>query len=210
MSTTIFQHISANAFWNNIHPNTIFKTLMVTGFLTVLLACNLLQSPEMKFEIDHHLLGMHEKIPALKVSYHVPAGFSKLADTAFSKHNKNILSRKEKDISISAVYQDTTTGALMILSRVSEDQWEQYHEFVDNTPASPLALEWNHVNATTFTYHQFDVQQWLLQDLEWVNFRLLFNKNSSFFQVDYLIPTLKYDKEIARIIESSIGSFQSN
>ena len=210
MSTTILQNIHADAIWNNIHPNTIFRTLMVIGFLTILLACNLLQSPEMKFDVHHNLLGLYEKNPVLKVNYHVPVGFSKLSDATFSDHNKNILGQKEEGIAISAVYQDTTTGSLMILSRVSEDQWEQYHDFVDNTLASPLALEWNYVNATTFTYNKFDVQQWLLQDLEWVNFRLLFNKNASFFQVDYLIPTLKYDQEIARVIESSIGSFKSN
>ena len=199
-----------DALWNNIHPNTIFRMLIVTAFLTILLACNLLQTPEMKFDVNHTLLGLHEKNPALKVNYHVPAGFSKLSDTTFPDRNKNIPSQKEEGITISAVYQDTTTGALMILSQVNEDQWEQYHGFVDNTSASPLALEWNHVNATTFTYNKFDVQQWLLQDLEWVNFKLLFNKNASFFQVDYFVPTLKYDKEIARIIESSIGSFKSN
>lgn len=210
MSTITFQNINAVDIWDNIHPNTIFRTLIVAGFLSILLACNLLQSPEMKFDVNDNLLGLQEKNPALKVNYHVPLGFSKLSEDSLPEGYQNIPGQHEESITINTIYEDTTTGSFMILSEVSKEEWEQYHDFIENATASPLALEWNYVNATAFTYNKFDVQQWLLQDLEWVNFRLIFNKNASFFQVDYLIPTLKYDQEIARVIESSIGSFQSN
>lgn len=208
--STITQNIHKDQDGVTSNLNMILRALMVMGFLTILLACNLLQNPEMEFRINSNLLGLHEQNTGLKIDYQVPFGFTKVSETSFPQHYQNMLGQHGENIIISAIYQDTTSASFMILSKVSEKRWMQYNDYTDNTLASPLTLEWNYVNATTFKYNKFDVQQWLLQDIEWVNFRLLFNKNNSFFQVDYLIPTVKYDQEVARIIESSIGSFQSN
>lgn len=210
MSTITFHPIHAGKIWNNINPNVILRMLTVIVLLTVLFACNLLQSPEMKFDVNDNLLGLHEKNPVLNINYQVPVGYAKLSEASLPELHHNIPGQDKESTTICAIYKDALTGSWMIISRVNEGKWEQYSDFVDNTPASPLALEWNYVNATTFTYNKFDVQQWLLQDFEWVNFKLLFNRDNAFFQVDYFIPTLKYDREVASVIESSIGSFASN
>jgi hypothetical protein len=192
----------------------MIKYLIVTELFVVILtflvvSCNQLIPTEMKLDVDYNLLGVREKDARLGVSYEVPQAFTKLSAADVPEHYKQLLSQRADGLTGNSMYTDTLTGLLMSLSEIDKGKWEEYENLLEQAPASPLAMEWNFVNATEFRYNTFQVQQWLLQDYEWINFRFLFRKGTSFFQVDYFIPTPHFNQETDRLITSCVGSFNA-
>ncbi len=193
----------------------MIKYLIVTEVFAMLItflvaSCNQLIAPEMQMEVDKNLLGVQENYPDWDISYNVPQGFSKLSSDSRTEAYRQFLNQKADGLAANKIYADTITGAVMSLSEIGKSKWEEYEGFMAKASSSPLALEWNFVNAVEYKYNTFCVQQWLLQDYEWINFRLLFRKDPSFFQVDYFIPTLHFNPETDRLITSSIGSFNAH
>ena len=191
----------------------MIKYLIVTELFAILItflvtSCNQLIPAEMQLEVDFSMLGIHEKFPDLGISYDIPRGFSKVSENNAEDYQQ-LLNQKADGLIANRMYTDTITGSVMSLSEIGKSKWDEYERFLAKASNSPLALEWNFVNATEFSYNTFHVQQWLLQDYEWINFRLLFRKDPSFFQVDYFIPTLHFNPETDRLITSSIGSFNT-
>ncbi|MEK6482079.1 hypothetical protein WJR50_31350 [Catalinimonas sp. 4WD22] len=174
--------------------------------LCINVACKRNMSESMEFQVNPKLLGQHQQDTVLGIRYASPLGFT-------SSHQElairqGAMQNAGEEVEVRAVYQDENAQAYMILSAVTQNRWDQLSTSVSQNELNSEA--WTNMHSTTYNYKDFEVQQWLLQNAEWVNFKLIFKtKESRFFQLDYLLPSSIYNEQTAKTIESSIGSFTS-
>lgn len=180
--------------------------LLVLMLLCIIVACKRNMSESMQFQVNPKLLGTHQQDTVLGIQYASPLGFStshqELAIRQGAMHNAG------EEVEVRAVYQDESTQAYMILSAISQNRWDQLATSASQEEFSSEV--WTNMHSTAYNYKDFEVQQWLLQNTEWVNFKLIFRtKEDRFFQLDYLLPSSMYNEQTAKAVESSIGSFNS-
>ncbi len=184
----------------------LLSALVLLGLFS-LEGCKTSTKSVMKFEINPDLLGSTKNDTVLWISYAAPAEFAPSAEEESIKQQGEM---RNEGVKILTVYQDNRSQAFMIVSSLTENLWHEFKNQVDKPQKGMSSNVWQTMNATAFEYNTFSVQQWLLQNTSWINFKLMYqSKNKNYFQVDYLIPVAFYDEHIAKAIESSIGSFKS-
>ncbi len=185
----------------------LYFSLLTSLIVSLLPGCRQQVYQPMDFQVNPSLLSSASYDSVLQISYAVPVSFRRLADEqAFQQHSAQ--AAPEAGVRIRAVYQDERTQAFMILSEVTPQRWQLLADtIVSEKPASEV---WENITNTTYSYHDFEVHQWLLQNQDWINFKLLYRAvDNRYFQVDYLMPVAFYDEFAGRAIESSIGSIRS-
>lgn len=174
--------------------------------LCMSVACKRNMSESMEFQVNPKLLGDLQKDTVLGILYASPLGFSSSQQALAIR--QGAMQNAGEDVEVRAVYQDENAQAYMILSGISQNRW---HQLTSSKTQEELNSEvWTNKHSTAYHYKDFEVQQWLLQNAEWVNFKLIFKtKEDRFFQLDYLLPSSMYNEQTAKAVESSIGSFTS-
>lgn len=183
--------------------------LLLSLITSTLSGCRQQVYKQMDFQVNPSLLGSVTSDSILQINYAAPVSFNRLDnEQAFQQHSAN--AAPEAGVHIRAVYQDERTQAFMILSEVTYQRWQLLASSMASQAPEPASQVWETITTTTFSYHDFDVHQWLLQNQDWINFKLLYRAvDKRYFQVDYLMPVAFYDEFAGRAIESSIGSIKS-
>ncbi|WPP48864.1 hypothetical protein [Catalinimonas niigatensis] len=160
----------------------------------------------MQFQVNPDLLGARQRDTLLEVTYASPIGF--MTSTNEQAIRQGAMSQADEGVEIRAVYQNDASQAFMVISAITEERWEQLSSSSGQEAFSSAV--WTNMNAAAYGYKNFDVRQWLLQNQEWINFKLIFKtEKDRFFQLDYLLPSSEYNEQTAKAVESSIGSFNS-
>lgn len=160
----------------------------------------------MQFQVNPELLGTRQRDTLLQITYASPIGF--MTSTNEQAIRQGAMSHADEGVEIRTVYQDDASQGFMVISAITEERWEQLSSQSEQEPFSSEV--WTNMNSAAYSYKDFDVRQWLLQNQEWINFKLIFRtEKERFFQLDYLLPTAQYNEQVAKAVESSIGSFTS-
>ena len=190
-----------------------FKPLLLWGLsLTIVFAFITCQTeayhtnkiPEMEFEVLPANLGNAYEHPESGLKIQIPKGcipvqgdFSKIMPDSIIPY----------PINIKAVFQDTSSQTLVVLSDISQLGAVDFSKMQQN-PNTYLnkKSEWQEIKAVVYLYKKQKITQFLLQNSSLVNLKLLIyegvhRKN----QIDYFIPRQVYNTQ-AKLIESSIGS----
>ncbi len=188
-----------------------YLPILTVLFLSLISGCNPSAQQVMQFQVNPSLIGEREQNHILGISYAAPASFTRFSEEQTRKIQQSGMQQQQEGVEILSVYQDERTQAFMILSEIDKQHWQQLRKQMDAPQADEITKVWQEVKATTYEYNDFKVQQWLMQNEDWIDFKLMYEAGENrYFQVDYLVPTAFYDEIFAKTIESSIGSFKTN
>ncbi len=105
-----------------------------------------------------------------------------------------------------AIYSDTLTKSLMVVSKIiTHKEFEMLVRKYDT--AMGKYYDSFTSQKANFKKGNISITQYLLQNQQIVNFRFLgYIPPKSIFQIDFVIPKKIYSKEIAKAVESSLGT----
>lgn len=165
---------------------------------------------EMQFVVDSLLIEKKEIDKQLQISYNPPKGW-KQNDSLFNKIkstiNKNDLAYP---IKIKKLFWNEASQSVMTIGVLNNISAEKLNHILSNYEEffNPQK-QWKSIKKAEFIYKNFWVNQFLLQNKNIINFKLIFQTQAKdFFEVNYVIPSSQY-KKIMKNVESSIGSFNS-
>lgn len=192
------------------------KFVIVISLILIILLnfCGKDKSPsiieEIRFNVDSTLLNEKFILKDVNISINPPKNWKAIDSDSIKmltkslkfqgKHSTIILDPKN-------IYIDSITQSIMIISLVNseinnekKDLISQYiKEIKNNTAGSKIMIN-------EFMKDSFHITQFLIQNIDYINFKLVVYYKKSVIQLDYFIPPKEYNTEIAKTIESSIGS----
>jgi len=186
------------------------------GFLFLLNSCGENKKPsndieKINFSVDSSLLGEKVVLNDLNFSYNAPKNWIIFDSAAVNQLIKIPIEQSKNDISkiIKPInyFVDSITKSILITSMIFDKDKKNKKQFISNYK--------NHINTVSkdskvmvneFMKDNFHIVQFLIQNNDFVNFKLVMFINSNIIQQDFYIPPKEYNMEIAKVIESSIGS----
>ena len=161
---------------------------------------------DLLFDINYTLLGESFYDTALGMKMKIPLGWKKV-----SMLNDKALALKLKQLHLdslgSKMYIDTAQHASILISKI-DNLTTEYLRRMYNNPDSTYNLlkQWDSVIKSEFSINGIPTYQFLLQNKDLINFKLLFTgKTKQKFQVDYFIERSNY-LGLVKKVESSIGT----
>ncbi len=180
---------------------------------TIFLSCKkeILKENTLQFRVNKALLNNEEiNDNILNLSYRIPVGFNavKLNNT-LSLKEINLDSISSLPLENRSFYFDKKHFSFLIISLVKNGiKKEKAIESLKKH--SNRKTLWKEYNFTTFTNNQIAFYQFILQSNDYVIFKLLVSQHKNLSEINYIIPKRFYTNEVAKKLESSIGSIKKN
>jgi len=160
--------------------------------------------PSLEFSVDDDLV---TSFVTVKNSFNIkiPKSYDLLDSTSLEKVNNEV--RKDETAYISLyvlkIFQSKNHSSCVISLVNNSDLFsslneEYYISLQDN-------FETDNIVRAQFSVNSIHIIQYIITNNQIVTFKLFFNINDNFYQIDYFIPYNEYEKELKKI-ESSIGS----
>jgi hypothetical protein len=188
----------------------IYQILVGLFLTTCVFSCNFSDKKssknieKMEFNINESLLGEQQIDSLLEIQFTPPKNWVNL-------HAKieeiNTLINGEEHIKVRNIYQDSLTGASLVVSDITNLNDSILNNIIANyeTALNPNG-NFHDIQKGEFVYNSFLVNQFVMQDPMTVVFKLLYLKGGKKrFQIDYILPRESYMENI-QALESSIGS----
>lgn len=191
------------------------KTLLISVFILFFFSSCSKQEPnnnrdQMFFNIDRNLIQKEIVFSDIGIKIAPPKSWVLLDSMEIPKINvrtDNLSPPMSADSLVArAIYSDTLTKSIMVISRlVIQKGYETLVKTYDT-------LMQRHYDSFTsqkanFKKGKIFITQYLIQNQQIVNFRFLgYTLTKSIFQIDFIIPKKMYSKEIAKTVESSLGT----
>lgn len=193
--------------------NNIASLLFFLVLLTLLSCSGSEKSAELasdlKFDVNPLLLDEDFSDSLTGMRLKIPLGWENLSTSKSESLKSKFEVHLQQDSSIVAIYIDTLNQASLIISR--KYQWDDSDlKRMYNTPDSVFneAKQWDPIMKSDFMLNGLSVHQFLLQNKELVNFKLICGKGMGRkFQIDYVIGRATYLKQVKKV-ESSIGTIR--
>lgn len=198
--------------FENIMKNILLLFVLVYAFIS----CQQREKPIVKdeiiFDVDSNLIGNVQEFPEIGIKLSAPKNWNRVDLKPVENLLKNFEESKRSDgdtLSVLGIFADTITKCQLIVSLVKTQK--DFNNFISNLDSTFSRSQLFKFQRGNFQKGVFKITQYLLQSDRLVVFRLFSQaKNQKIFQIDYVIPKTNYSKEIAKAVESSIGSLVSN
>lgn len=193
---------------------SMYKGLLVSVCILFLsLACSKQESSDnrdqMFFNVDTSLIQKEVAFSDIGIKIAAPKSWILLDSTKIPKINAR--SENAPPISVDsmvarAIYLDTLTKSLMVVSKIiTPKKFEMLVRKYDTVMGKYYDSFTS--QKASFKKGNMSITQYLLQNQQIVNFRFLGHTPSkSIFQIDFVIPKKIYSEEIAKAVESSLGT----
>lgn len=185
-------------------------------FLLLLISCSGedkpgRQSNEIIFNVDSTLIEDPIVLTEVGLKISPPKNWISIDSTAISNILQKINFQPNINISdskliILKIFVDTINKALFLIANIhtklgSDSIVNLFEKQLEKTKDSFTFQK------AKFAKDGVELNQYLIQNQTLVNFRFLgISPTSKIFQIDYFIPKSKYSAELAKAIESSLGS----
>lgn len=190
----------------------LFKSLTTFLFLLMCLCSEQNKTPEkiaeLTFEIDSTELELTSSDQNLGIQFNAPKGWMPIPQAMFEQFSKqgSAVFVEENNIAIHpvSIFLNKADKSLLYVSQVQgtpdSNSVDKYKESIQKN-FTPTKIGDFKKDKILFT-------QFLIQDKNRINFKLLFfNSNNQLIQFDYIVPKDVYVLEL-KAIESSIGSIK--
>jgi len=158
----------------------------------------------MQFNVDEKYINEQIKIEEINIYFSAPKNLILMDTVSFNKIQSdlekkvNILPNTYK-LNLLNIFYDEKISFFCIISKIMTENFDEIKKIFNEN---------NKLKSDEFIYNDFKVFQILYTNENILNFKLLFNDTKNLFEIDYIIPKQNYNEEIARRIESSIGSIK--
>lgn len=192
------------------------KIIILFLVINIFFSCSTEDKPisrnnEIIFNIDSSQIDKAILLTDLGISISPPKNWLSIDSNAISKiiqrinHKFNVDS-KVPNLIILKFFVDTISKAVLLIgnidSKISADSIiNDYGKSLERVKDSFTFQK------AKFSKGQINLNQYLIQEENWVNFRFLgISPRAKVFQIDYVIPKSNYSPELAKAIESSLGT----
>lgn len=182
-------------------------------FFIMLISCkpDVRNDEDMKFNVVDSLIEQEINMKSLGIEFAPPVNFR--SDVSNLNVIQNQFRRLEafKNLKVEDIFIDRSNSALMIISDISGIQDSIINDIVRNSDIlfADTATK-TKVLTDDYNYNGFKVHQVLIQNPQFVNFKLFYLEGTDkAFEVDFITPKATY-QNITKAIESSLGTFKSD
>jgi hypothetical protein len=159
--------------------------------------------------VEEKLLAEEFRDTSSGVRLRVPVGWYPVQYLTNDSLKRKFTSILIHDTLVQAIYVDTVNQASLICTRVNAQLEELKRAFTNPDSAYNSNKQWNSVLKSNFMLNGISVNQFLLQNNELVNFRLVcIDGLKNKFQIDYIMSRNAYLIQIKKV-ESSIGTIHT-
>lgn len=196
--------------------NCICKGILI--FTSLFIFCTNKDSdiPELTFNIDSTLLGSNFISENFNLEFRPPLNWETISESLSLKLKEKLndinKANDEFELKVYNIFFDKESESLCSISQFKNLSIKSTLNKVMQRYKEYLTKHMSHasVRETDFIKDRIHFFQFLIQDNQKVNFKLIFsNKNHDVLQIDYVVPVVQYARKV-RDIESSIGSIQLN
>ena len=164
------------------------------------------QKNDLQFTVEEKLLAEEFRDTSSGVRLRVPVEWHPVKHLTNDRLKHTFTSILSDDTLIQAIYVDTVHQASLICTRVNAQFEELQRAFNNPDSAYNSNKQWNSVLKSNFMLNGISVNQFLLQNADLVNFRLVcIDGLKNKFQLDYIMSRNAYLLQIKKV-ESSIGT----
>lgn len=166
---------------------------------------------EIIFNVDSSKIDKAILLTDLGISIAPPKNWLPIDSYAVSKIIQKVKHRLNSDskfpnLIILKFFVDTASGAVLLIGNIASknpaDSIINYYEKSLEKVKDSFTFQ-----KAKFSKGEIDLNQYLILEKDWVNFRFLgISPQAKVFQIDYVIPKSNYSPELAKAIESSLGS----
>lgn len=192
----------------------MYKGLFVSiSILLLSLACSK-QEPgdsrdQMFFNVDTNLIQKEVAFADIGIKIAPPKSWTLLDSTKIPKidtRSENAPPISADSLVVRAIYSDTLTKSTMLVSKIITQKGFEVLLSKYDTVVGKYYDSFTSQKAN-FRKGNISITQYLLQNRQIVNFRFLgYTSAKTIFQIDFIIPKKIYSKEIAKTVESSLGT----
>lgn len=160
---------------------------------------------DLAFEVNEKFLGESYLDSLSNITLRIPVGW-KDSDDSSDNTLQSKMSLLRQNSNSKKFYLDSLQKASLIISYI--DQPENL-DLIFTNPDSVYntTKNWMSITKSQFVLNGLETFQFLLQNQNVVNFKLLVRGRNTTLQVDYIVDRASYIQEIKKI-ESSIGSIE--
>lgn len=184
---------------------------LVFVILVVLVSCKseVKNDDVLKFNVVDSLIEREINMESLGIEFSPPVNFR--SDVSNLNVIQNQFRRLEafKNLKVEDIFIDRSHSALMIVSDISGIQDSVINGIVQNADILFAdTITKTRVFTDAYSYNGFKVHQVLIQNPQFVNFKLFYLEGADkAFEVDFITPKGTYSN-IVKAIESSLGTFK--
>jgi|GEM_PF-3614628 len=165
---------------------------------------------EIFFSVDSSKLGEKINVSNLNISINPPKKWELMnydSTLVILNSVKSQLENKVLLLELQRLFIDSTTNSIMILSKLLDKSHVGKKQFIElYTQQIKKIEEGSQLMINDFIKGEFDVTQFLIRNKNYINFKLVAFNKKNILQLDFYVPPKEYNIEIAKAIESSIGS----
>jgi len=177
----------------------------------VLLSCNqaVKNNTDMKFTVIDSLISRQVENSNLGIVFSPPANWRPDNSNITAIQNQFASLPVFRDIVVEDIFVDRANMALMIISDISGIHDSILNAIIQN-PNTFFADTSGNTTVITdkYSYNNLEVNQVLIQNPQFVNFKLFYLKGAGkAFEVDFISPKNTYNN-VVKSIESSLGTFK--
>ncbi|MGQ9818994.1 MAG: hypothetical protein ACUVQ1_03610 [Candidatus Kapaibacteriales bacterium] len=170
-----------------------------------------LHNDEIIFNVDSSKIDRAIFLTDLGISISPPKNWLSIDSSVISNIIQKVNFRMDADSNIARLvilnlFFDTTSKAMLLIGNIvskssADSVINNYEESLERVKDSFTFQK------AKFLKSGINLNQYLIQEKDWVNFRFLgISPRVKVFQLDYVIPKSNFSPEIAKAIESSLGT----
>jgi hypothetical protein len=182
------------------------KTLtMLSVFLLLFLSCQKSGKKVIsaEFNVNRSLLSDSSFVSKTGFSVNPPKHWSK-TESYNSELQKKVLSHL--DNKLLAIYKSDSTNCALIISELPETKFDIIKGLLGKTNSYVRQDSiWTNIQSSVFKYKSYEIIQIVSQNSDLVIFKLLTQRLSELYELDYIIPRSEININM-QSVESSIGS----
>ncbi|MCX7879910.1 MAG: hypothetical protein N2517_04540 [Ignavibacteria bacterium] len=166
---------------------------------------------EIFFNVDSNLIQKVIEFSEIGIKIAPPKGWVVLPSSELTtkiRIDEETGRRQTDSMLIKSVFFDSSSKSFLIISQISVGKsFEAYIDSLDSLFSAMFdSFTFQKAN---FRKGKISITQYLTQNEQIVNFRFLgLNLSNSVFQIDFVIPKAAYSTELAKVVESSLGTLE--
>ena len=186
--------------------NKIFY--IIVALLVVGSCKNTTSKSTLKFNVQKELLSTISYSLSQNLYFNIPLDFENVSVNSLDDLKKvGLDSISNLPLLNHKFYFNKKDKSIIITSQVDKD-YKNKLILSKTLEYSKNKQLWEKVSSTEYVNNGLSFNQFLLQNKSFIVFKLLVEKNKRTSEVNYIIPKENYTEEMARKIESSIGSIK--
>jgi hypothetical protein len=178
---------------------------MLSVFLLLFLSCQKSGKKVIsaEFNVDRSLLSDSSFVSKTGFRINPPKNWSKTESYNTELQNKVL---RHLDNKLLAIYKSDSTNCALIISELPETNFDIIKGLLGKTNSyTRKDSVWTNIQSSVFRYKTYEIIQIVSQNSDLVIFKLLTQRLSELYELDYIIPRSEININM-QSVESSIGS----